>query len=656
MLLTAGVFAGEASPGETEAMGCYCVGTVGNVDCDYEDRVDIADLQFLVDHMFLSFIRLPNPEEANCDGIPGSGITLTDLEALLDNLFLSQKPLPECPKVFNKAPVTQITSTPAIRYVNAGAPSDAPTGVPLSWAASDLVDFPYTDPEFEFEWRLYGPYSNAEYAQLRDSFIFQALLTHDDKVYKLGQPPTTVCDTIIVGVDTTIDCHPQPTFFFECDTSYDGGVRTITCDTILVDTLHYPNPYGTQDSIFDVDYPAFTGPGTFFNRIAARSSNGLTPWVYDLQDTIYNAFVDFPHDTTIEMNFIFLVQARDPVDSSVTDVTPPFQRLILVDPKYEHNIAIISWQLPDAIQRAYNDTAKAYWGSAVTDWAVSRGIENFDFDPDRDVFPVALYSSPTESSKFLRVLLSYKTAVMYNSCVSNYQWGEDGYLPMQSTYQAIASGVNVWAAMRAGIGAYPFGAPSATVSASAANRYYFGVQEGRHTGWAKYAVNVSEAWRIEDFLGASSMDNSQWPDLAIDPTLMHRRYDWWGPVHWHPDSLNMLNRYLIPENVGDMPIDALPEVGWCLPTYDAEVMYRYQSLYGAEHFMGSAFSYNGLPVMLRLDREYFRTVYSCFTPMALESTGAQALVNSVLDYLYYLDSENSLWPTVGYQGQTGEGE
>jgi len=76
-------------------------------------------------------------------------------------------------------------------------------------------------------------------------------------------------------------------------------------------------------------------------------------------------------------------------------------------------------------------------------------------------------------------------------------------------------------------------------------------------------------------------------------------------------------------------------------------MYLYQSLYGPEHFLGHDFSYNGRPVMHRLERERFRTVHSLFTPMALEAASAQELVDVALDYLFYLDGESSPPPTVG---------
>jgi hypothetical protein len=60
--------------------------------------------------------------------------------------------------------------------------------------------------------------------------------------------------------------------------------------------------------------------------------------------------------------------------------------------------------------------------------------------------------------------------------------------------------------------------------------------------------------------------------------------------------------------------------------------------------------------MHRLERDNFRTVHSLFTPMALESTCAQSLVNSVLDYLFYLDAESPPPPASRSDRMSGGGE
>ncbi len=73
-----------------------CVGTVGNVDCDLLDGVDIGDLTTLIDNLFISFNPLCCKAEANCDGDSGCSIDIGDLTALIDNLFVNFTALPSC--------------------------------------------------------------------------------------------------------------------------------------------------------------------------------------------------------------------------------------------------------------------------------------------------------------------------------------------------------------------------------------------------------------------------------------------------------------------------------------------------------------------------------------------------------------------------------
>ncbi len=621
-------------PSDTESKGCYCVGRVGNVNCDYADMVDVADLQFLVDHMFLSLVRLPNLEEANCDGVPGSGVDIADLQALLDHLFLSRADLPDCPRPFNKAPYTAITSPVAQYYINDEVAFYPSTGISMSWRGWDLVDFPYTTPEFEFEWRLYGPYTDDTFQQLLDSFVVRVFITNHDQVFKQGQPPEIVCDTVVDGLDTSINCTEMPTYFYVCDTSYDGGVRTIVCDTMLIDSIRSSNAYGRLDTLLDVEHPAFVDPFLPFNKIAASSFDGVDHAVTDTMVTIYDVFPEFPHDTTVQMNFLFWVQALDPADTTVRDIAPPFAEVSVVDPSHERDIAVINWDLPDEINGVSIDTVRSFWADAIPAWAASRGLDSLDFDAERDVFPVTLYTAGTEQSKFQKLLFSYKAAVMVSHGVTHYLFGDGNQSVMTSTYNAIEAGVDTWVAMRSPVGPYSLGSPPYTRSTSSDYAYYFGAEQVRYSGWGQFWMGTTVAWRIEDFVGAFSQNTNEWPDLAVDTGLLHRRYDWWGPYHWHPDSLDMLGRFAIPQNVASMPLGALPDVGWCVRSSDTEAMYLYQSLYGAEHFLGYDYSFNGRPVMHRLDRGHFRTVHSMFTPLAFEQESAQELVNSVLDFLY----------------------
>ncbi len=66
----------------------------GNVDCDFQSRVDISDLTRLIDYLYISRISLCCEGEANCDGLPG--IDLGDVVALIDFLYISNTPPAPC--------------------------------------------------------------------------------------------------------------------------------------------------------------------------------------------------------------------------------------------------------------------------------------------------------------------------------------------------------------------------------------------------------------------------------------------------------------------------------------------------------------------------------------------------------------------------------
>ncbi|MEW6050277.1 MAG: hypothetical protein AB1644_04345 [Candidatus Zixiibacteriota bacterium] len=73
-----------------------CIGTTGNVDYDPQDLVDISDLSYMVDFLFLDG---PDPicrAEANVDADPGGSIDISDQSALIDFICFSI-PLPSCP-------------------------------------------------------------------------------------------------------------------------------------------------------------------------------------------------------------------------------------------------------------------------------------------------------------------------------------------------------------------------------------------------------------------------------------------------------------------------------------------------------------------------------------------------------------------------------
>jgi hypothetical protein len=76
--------------------GPCCIDITGNVDNDWEEHVDLADLTKLIDYLFISFTAPECLEEANIDGDPAGIVDLGDLTSLIDYLFISFTPPAEC--------------------------------------------------------------------------------------------------------------------------------------------------------------------------------------------------------------------------------------------------------------------------------------------------------------------------------------------------------------------------------------------------------------------------------------------------------------------------------------------------------------------------------------------------------------------------------
>ncbi|RME18900.1 MAG: hypothetical protein D6800_15000 [Candidatus Zixiibacteriota bacterium] len=73
--------------------GC-CQGDRGNVDGDPSGVTDVADLTYLIDHLFITFPPLPCFDEADVNG--DGAVDVADLTVLSDALFVSFN-LPACP-------------------------------------------------------------------------------------------------------------------------------------------------------------------------------------------------------------------------------------------------------------------------------------------------------------------------------------------------------------------------------------------------------------------------------------------------------------------------------------------------------------------------------------------------------------------------------
>jgi hypothetical protein len=591
-------------PATAEPTGCYCVGRVGNVDCDYLDQVTLVDIMMLVDHLFVSHARLPNLEEANASGDPEGNITLLDVMVLVDHLFISGADLPKCPKPHNNPPVTRITEpNPYALYINSLSYLSPATGVRAAWTASD-ADHPYIPPTFEFEYRMYGPYPDSLFDVLTDSFVFQVFIGNDGQILKRWASNRYVlCDTIWLP----------------------GGVREISCDTVLIDTLSGSTWFGRIDTLLDVEAPGFVN-NPDFNRVAASSWEGNDVWTTVTRDSLYDLFADYPSDTTREDNFIFWVRARDPVDPTLYDPTPAFRSMKIIDPKFERDVLVASASHTADDNSALRDTARAYWDRAIDTWIEHSGLSGIaHYDTARDYVLMSAYSM---YNLMLPLALRYKTVIVFqDASVSGSWYGSGGVY--NNTVSAISCGVNAWVAARVAYGNHPAGAQPAVHIVTETYRHFFGVDRVVFPGWTAgfYTTGDSSGLglpRLEDFVGAYSQNPSLWPDLAVDTALLHWRYRWEGSI----DPPIFPFYPFLPE------IGALPQVGYVVPTEEAEVMYTYKSKYGPIHAITGDSTYEGEPVMLRLDRGTFRTVHSNFTPLSLEETTSQQMVDSVLSWLY----------------------
>ena len=92
--LESSIEAGSISGVPLHGSAICCTDPVGNIDCDPEDNVDIADLQRLIDHFFLTLAPLCCPEEADLDG--RNGVDMLDLQMLVDHVLISGAPLGPC--------------------------------------------------------------------------------------------------------------------------------------------------------------------------------------------------------------------------------------------------------------------------------------------------------------------------------------------------------------------------------------------------------------------------------------------------------------------------------------------------------------------------------------------------------------------------------
>ncbi len=496
-------------------------------------------------------------------------------------------------------------------FINADSAGGTITGVRMRWQGSDIQDYPTDPPPFEFEWRLYGPYfsdtlNDSTWEYLLDNFIKPVFVTNDAHIYLCG------IDTFVVDCDTS----------WEMDTAGDTLVPILDCDTILVDSIRVNNIYGYLDTIFDINDPLFADD-SMLNRIAAHSTDTVDgdEWIWNLRDSIYGVYHDQPSDTTQENYFIFWIRSRD--DAKVPDVTPAFETFSVIDPRYERDIGVIDVQLGYSVNARLLDSARAYWDRAIKSWAVTAGIPTPVDDVYIDSIDYMIVSCAAGICVTLRQMLAHKMLIIVND--NPYPGLFVNMDLANSFFTTIDAGVNVWMCGRAPVFGGEAGAPNwrvfDAISPDLAGPYswYFGLEQKVYSGWEWYLYYKEPYFqvRVEQFIGALSLDQEKWPDLAVDTALLHRRYMWRYHYPWIDT------------------IAALPEVNWCVRTVGTQAMYLYNSKYGNHHFLNDPnYNFQGKPVAHRLNRGFFRTVHSLFTPYSIEEATMQVTVNNILSWMY----------------------
>ncbi len=600
----------EIDCGGLAAMGCCCEGTVGNVDCSFDNIVDISDLTRMIDYLFISNAPLQNRDEANIDLDPSGMIDIYDLTLLISHLFIDGQPLPNCPGPYNTPPDTRITNSLSVSFstfIDGTDHNNQYLGVPLSWEGIDLVDHTYDNPTFEFEWRLYGPYPSYGYdswlggrgpdttwENLYDQFIKAVYLRNTGEVITIGEGNSfEICDTL-----------PD---------IYNPGQLLISCDNILVDTIKSANSHGYLDTIFDINSFDFQN-NPLYNKIAVSSSNVGSKWTTALSHTIYDAFNDYPTDTTSQMHFIFWIRSNDPADPTLFDPTPAFNHFTIIKPMHERDIGIVNIEIGYHVNSSYEDSTRAYWARTIQAWEAGTGIDiNYDADDD--------YIMAVNSQGFqfdLQQMLSYKSLIFINDNPFPGAMGSPQFV--SELFRTINIGVPVWMTGRAQViggeaAGNMFDWGTIPLITRTGLEELFGISNIVYSGW-EFQIYYN-ANRIEDFVGATATNPSEWPDLAIDTALLHQRYMWQDHYPW-VDT-----------------IAALPEVNWLEPTGGAEVLYNYKSLYGADHFLPHPFyNFEGKAVAIRKQTALTRTSYWLFTPYALEESTMQTAVDSMLNYLW----------------------
>lgn len=299
-------------------------------------------------------------------------------------------------------------------FINAKKPGGLVTGVRLAWAGSDPIDYPVDPPPFQFQWKLFGPYTYdtlrdgtpiGEYQDLVSQFTSIVFVTNDGKVYHKG-----IGDSVVYYCDS-VDTSAEP------DTTVHYA-----CVKIFVDTVRATNSYGRLDTMLMIDDPDFVGSSLY--RLVDTSASADNGWISETGDTLYNVYRYAPQTGTTQMRFLFWVRCRD--DAYVADLVPFYGPVGVIEPMYEHAVGVIDWtklSLGQRINAPYKlgldsmlDTAFNYWKNVVRKWdsANNPGGPATEFG-----YGDYIYINGRGDDVALKEYLRHKVMIMYNDDANN---------------------------------------------------------------------------------------------------------------------------------------------------------------------------------------------------------------------------------------------
>jgi len=487
------------------------------------------------------------------------------------------------------------------------------SGVTIGWRGVDSADWGGDPPAFDFKWKLYGPYTDAEMAEINDNYTGEIFLDKFGDIY-FDDDTYPIDDTNRVPV-------------LQVDRVHGSWEDIIFLDTI-VDTMpprlrtFYPIP---ESMLRIVDSSGMDLSDIYTYR------DWTSEWTTETEQILYNVFYNSPfsHDTTSEYNFLLWCESRD--DSRVIDAVPDFQWISVIDPKFEREVIVLDFTRYPWGGTPKPNVAKPYnirtqLGNMINDYGNTvLGKDNiFDFEiiPERtvykqdgtscniiqynyyqitqDYYPVTMvrtFSSSclgaSDELVSLREILKHKVIIIVKDGIEGAlalgggAANPSGYPELVSVIDGLNAGMSCWSMARdAYADPKPF-SPSFCTGLSDAYRSYFGVLRIYCEAWysqikSEDIGDYSQSKRNENFIGADVISEFQgaFPNLTIDTNAIEDYYYWSDPFFpsllYYPFRWSYCN-----DNYGDIIVGAFPGVGYVekSPSTLVQPVYLYKSCY-----------------------------------------------------------------------------